>query len=64
METDRVFSGSISAVYDHFLGPLIFAPTRGISPGASPIFVRVGFWKLPPARGSSPALWPLTCPRL
>jgi SAM-dependent methyltransferase len=26
METDRVFSGSISAVYDHFLGPLIFAP--------------------------------------
>jgi len=26
METDRVFSGSIAAVYDHFLGPLIFAP--------------------------------------
>ena len=26
METDRVFSGSISTVYDHFLGPLIFAP--------------------------------------
>jgi hypothetical protein len=26
MENDRVFSGSIPAVYDHFLGPLIFAP--------------------------------------
>jgi SAM-dependent methyltransferase len=26
METDRAFSGSIPAVYDHFLGPLIFAP--------------------------------------
>jgi anti-sigma factor ChrR (cupin superfamily) len=35
-----------------------------ISPGASRIFVRVGFWKLPPVRGLLPAPWPLTRPRL
>jgi ubiquinone/menaquinone biosynthesis C-methylase UbiE len=33
METDRVFSGSIPAVYDHFLGPLIFAPYARDSAG-------------------------------
>ena len=26
MESDRVFQGSIPALYDRYLGPLIFAP--------------------------------------
>jgi glycosyltransferase A (GT-A) superfamily protein (DUF2064 family) len=28
-QTDRVFTGSIPALYDHHLGPLIFEPYAG-----------------------------------
>jgi hypothetical protein len=37
---------------------------NGFRPRGNRIFVRVGFWKLPPARGLLPAPWPLTRPTL
>jgi hypothetical protein len=64
METDRAFSGSIPAVYDHFLGPLIFAPYAGDIAGRLSDLRAGRLLKLPPARGLLPAPWPLTRPRL
>ena len=61
MEADRTFRGPIPALYDQYLGPMLFAPYADDLVPNWQTCGMAGCSKSPPERAWSRALWPLFC---